>query len=149
MPLSGTPTATAARGLAYDKPVTQDESIDLVRRAFSAALAGDWPTFRDLAKDDFTWTMPGTSRVAGVVTGTDAFAAKFAVVGEANVEAEMLDVLGSGTRVVTVQRNRAQGNPGLDITALNLFTLVEGKIASMQTFPLDLYALDRFWGPPR
>lgn len=55
----------------------------------------------------------------------------------------------SGTRVVPVQRKRAPGNPGLDITALNLFSLAEGKIASMQTFPSDLYALDRVWGLPR
>jgi hypothetical protein len=82
--------------------------------------------------------MPGTSRVAGVVTGTDALPRSSRSSARRTSRPRCLDVLASGTRVVTVQRNRAQANRGLDITALNLFTLVEGKIASMHSFDAHL-----------
>jgi uncharacterized protein len=124
------------------------QNVELVRAAFAAALGGDRETFRGLVHEDFSWTVPGASRVAGVVVGVDAFAAKLKKVFGAGVEVELLDVLASDARVATVQRNRAPGDPGLDITVINLFTVLEGRIASMETFPSDLYALEKFWGPP-
>jgi ketosteroid isomerase-like protein len=124
------------------------QNVELVRRAFGAALAGDCETLQGVVHEDFSWTVPGASRVAGVVVGVDAFAAKLRTVFVAGVEVELLDVLASATRVATVQRNRAPGDPGLDITVINLFHVREGRVTSMETFPSDLYALETFWGPP-
>jgi hypothetical protein len=51
-----------------------------------------------------------------------------------------------GCHFATLQRNTATSNDGaLDILVVNIFTLTEGKLTRMQTFPSDQYALDRFW----
>jgi ketosteroid isomerase-like protein len=125
-------------------------NLDVVQRAFGAALAQDWDTVRPLLHDDFTWTIPGRSRISGDAVGVDAFAARFGEILAGGLHVELLDTLAAGEHVVTVQRNSAppgDGGPALDLTAVNLFTVRDGKLARMQSFVSDQYALDAYWGP--
>ena len=123
-------------------------NIELVQRAFVAATSGDWPALRGLVRDDFTWHIPGQSRIAGDAVGVEAFASKLEMLFSAGLNVELLNVFGAGEHVATLQRNSAVSEDrGLDIFVINLFTVVDGQLVRMQTFPSDQYALDAFWGP--
>jgi uncharacterized protein len=122
-------------------------NVDLVLRGFAAATGGDWSTVRSLVRDDFTWHIPGHSRIAGDAVGIEAFAAKLQMFSSAGLNVEVLNVFAAGDHVATLQRNSAVSEAGeLDILVISLFTVLDGKVARMQTFPSDQYALDRFWG---
>jgi ketosteroid isomerase-like protein len=126
-------------------------NLELVQRAFGAALAQDWDTVAPLLHDDFTWTIPGHSRIAGDAVGAEAFGAKLGELLGAGLDVQVIETMAAGDHVVTVQRNSAaavDGGPGLDITAINLFTVRDGRLARMQSFVSDQDALDRYWGPP-
>jgi SAM-dependent methyltransferase len=121
-------------------------NIEVAQRAFVAAVNGDWSTVRTLVHGDVTWHIPGNSPIAGDTIGIDGFVAKVQMLITSGLNVELLNVFASGDQVVTLQRNTAPSNlGGLDILVVNLFTLTEGKLTRMQTFPSDLYALDRFW----
>lgn len=60
---------------------------------------------------------------------------------------ELLNAFGAGDQVVTLQRNSAVSEDrDFDILVITLFTVKDGKLARIQTFPSDQYALDAFWG---
>jgi len=121
-------------------------NIELVQRAFAAALNGDWSTVGTLVRDDVAWHIPGNSPIAGDAIGMDSFVAKVQMLFSSGLNVELLNVFAAGEQVATLQRNTATSNDGdLDILVFNLFTIIEGKVTRMQTFPSDLYALDCFW----
>ena len=123
-----------------------ERNIERVQRAFAAALSGDWSTVASLVHGDVDWHLPGDSPIARDAIGVDAFVAKVQMLFSSGLNVELLNVFASGDQVATLQRNTATSNDGdLDILAVNLFTMTEGKLTRMQTFPSDLYALDRFW----
>jgi ketosteroid isomerase-like protein len=121
-------------------------NIEQVQRGLAAALSGDWSTLETLVHGDVIWHIPGSSPIAGDAIGIDAFVAMVQKVFSSGLNVDLLNVFAAGDQVATLQRNTATSNDGdLDILVVNIFTMTEGKLTRLQTFPSDLYALDRFW----
>ncbi len=128
--------------------MTQRETnLEAVRLAFDGLGAGDLQAVRAVVSEDIVWHVPGDSKISGDAVGIEAWAAKLQSLFASGLNAELLNVMAEGDQVITVQRNSASASDGeLDILVLNLFTLADGKLSRMQTFPGDQYALDAFWG---
>ncbi len=125
----------------------RETNLEAVRRAFEGIGSGDWDAVRAVVSEDVVWHIPGDSKIAGDAVGIEAWAAKLQNLFTSGLNVELLNVMGAGDQVITVQRNSAATTGGeLDILVLNLFTLADGKLSRMQTFPGDQYALDAFWG---
>ncbi len=128
--------------------MTQRETnLEAVRQAFEGIGSGDWDAVRAVVSEDVVWHLPGDSKISGDAVGIEAWAAKLQRLFASGLNVELLNVMAEGDQVITVQRNSASASDGeLDILVLNLFTLADGKLSRMQTFPGDQYALDAFWG---
>lgn len=119
---------------------------DAVLTALAAVAGGDVEGARAFVAGDFVWHVPGAGAIGGDVSGVDEWAAKLRRLIDAGLEPQLLSILEGGDQVAIVQRNSAtSGERRLDVRVVNLFTVVDGKVARMETFFGDQAAVDRFW----
>jgi uncharacterized protein len=126
------------------------ENLDIVRRGYAAFSAGDMDTLTALFKPDIVHSVPGTNQLAGDHKGTQEVLTMYGSIfelsdGTANIELE--DVLSDGAdRVIAIHKSTATRN-GVTRSARDalLFTIENGKVASIQDFFADLAEEDNFW----
>ena len=121
-------------------------NLDLVQRALGAVRTGDLDAAASVVADDFVWHIPGSSPIAGDVTGAEAWSAKLHQLLGAGLQPQVLAMLEGESHVAAYQRNTASaGGHELDVEVVNLFTIVDGRVARLDTFFSDQAAADRFW----
>jgi len=123
---------------------------DLVRRGFEAYARGELQgSLADFLSPDVVWHAPGRGPLAGDHAGLEAVAAYVArVVGLSGRthRMEVHDVLANDDHVVVLHSARAErGGKQMDLNALHLFHLRDGKVTEVWTVHHDLYAWDDFW----
>jgi hypothetical protein len=122
----------------------------LVRRGFDAYSRGDVQALlTEFLSPDVVWHAPGRGPLAGDHAGLEAVGAYFAKVAElsgSTHRVEVHDVFGNDENVVALHAARAErGDKRLDLDALHLFHVRDGKITEVWTMHHDLYAWDDFW----
>lgn len=123
---------------------------DLIRRGFEAYGRGDIQALQtEFFSPDIVWHMPGRGPLAGDHAGAEAVGAHFARLAELSGgthRVELHDVIGNDDHVVALHAARAE-RPGkqLDVNAMQVFHVRDGKITEAWTVQNDLYGYDEFW----
>ena len=123
---------------------------DLIRRGFDAYARGELQAaLAEFFSPDVVWHTPGRGPLAGDHAGTQEVAALLTLVAELSGgthQIEIHDVLANDDHVVVMHAARGQrGDKQLDVDALHLFRIRDGKVAEAWTVHHDLYAWDDFW----
>jgi len=101
--------------------------------------------------DDVVMTLPGRSSLAGIHRGREAvIAAIEALVARTDglpVTVDVQDRLVSARRVGLVLREAvSRGEELLELSRVNLYTVEDGRITSIDIFEADQYDVDAFFG---
>jgi ketosteroid isomerase-like protein len=126
------------------------ENLDLVRRGYAAFGSGDMETLQGLFKPDIVHSVPGTSALAGDHKGPQEVLAMYGnlfALSDGTASVELEDVLSDGgNRVIAIHTATATRN-GVTRTSRDalLFTIDNGKVASIQDFFGDIDEEDSFW----
>ena len=123
---------------------------DLVRDGIAAFARGDIAALqRDFFAEDIRWHFPGRGPVAGDHQGAARVAEMFGRLAELSGgthRIELHDVIGNDEHVVALHTTRAErAGKQLEINALQVFHVRDGKITEAWTHHADLYAFDEFW----
>lgn len=125
------------------------ENVDLVRRGYAAFSSGDMATLSGLFADDAVWTVSGTSRLSGPKHGRDAvlgFFGETMALSGGTFRVSLLDLQGGEERVYALQHLHAERDGKvLDQNAVNVFTVVDGKVERVDDYSSDPAAAAEFW----
>ena len=122
---------------------------EVVQRFYAAFGAGDLDAATDCFTEDAVWTLPGRSPISGEHRGRRAIRAVLSRLGplsSGTFRAELVDVaVGDGQLVAVQHATGERDGRRLDITACQLITIEDGRIARIRGHYSDQYALDEFW----
>ncbi|MDQ6617851.1 MAG: nuclear transport factor 2 family protein [Actinomycetota bacterium] len=121
-----------------------------IRGGYVAFNTGDGAALSDLFDEDIVWHFPGVSKLAGDHVGRDATLAFLGAYGEAGggtLMAAVLDVVAGEDHVAGWARDTASvDGRTLDVAAVVMFALRDGKVIEAWHHFEDLYAVDAFLG---
>jgi ketosteroid isomerase-like protein len=119
-----------------------------IRRGYAAFNEGDVAALIDLFDEDIVWHFPGDNKLAGEHVGRDATLAFLGAYGEAaggTLRASVIDVMASADHVSGWARDTAQvGGRRLDVRAVVIFAMRDGKVTEAWHHFADLHAVDAF-----
>jgi len=123
---------------------------DLVRAGFAAYGRGDLDALaRDFFSPEIVWHFPGRSFLGGHHAGVAKVADFFRQLGEQSGgthRTELHDVIANDDHVVALHTTRAErGGKQLEVEAVQVFHVKDGKVTEAWTHHTDLYAFDDFW----
>jgi hypothetical protein len=123
---------------------------DVVRAGFAAFARGDIEALRsEYFAPDIRWHFPGRGPLAGDHHGVDQvieFAGRLAGLSDGTHRIELHDVIGNDQHVVALHTTRAERNgKQLEINAVQVFHVRDGKVTEAWTQHADLYSVDEFW----
>lgn len=125
-----------------------EANITATRHMVDAFTRGDLDTVATHFAPDAVWELPGRSAVSGVYRGRDAiigFLAKSYELSGGSLSLDVLDVLGSESGAVQVQRVTARHDGKvLDCVEVLAHEIVDGSIVRTYHRP-DQYAIDAFF----
>lgn len=118
----------------------------VVRGSAAAINAGDAAAFAELTHADMVVHFPGTGTLAGDHHGRGALGRRMREITGHRVQIEVVDVLGSDAHAVGVYRMTAR-RKGSSLTWLhmNLYRIVDGRIAEVWQNPYEQDAVDSFF----
>ena len=121
----------------------------LLRRAYADFARGDLDGYWSACTDDFTFNVPGRSRVAGSYQGKEQFMRMIGTVMELSggaFEETVHDVLANDEHgvVLAVHRFSRDGSPKEYRTA-HVYHIREGKFAECWEHPQDPVAFEDAW----
>jgi ketosteroid isomerase-like protein len=127
-----------------------EQQVATVRRFYEAFARKDWNAAGECFTDDVVWHLPGRSPIAGDYRGWNAILADFfAMLGprsNGTFRAELVDVLVGEQVVAAFQHATGQRNgKRLDLTACQVMSFRDGRIAEVRGHYADQYQLDEFW----
>jgi ketosteroid isomerase-like protein len=122
----------------------------IVTEYLSAWERGDADAAYAFYADDIVMHLPGRSSVAGDHEGKAAvvgcISAMLARNDHGSTEVQLLDCVAGADRVFIMVREKAtRGAKTLDITRVDTYRVVDGKIAEILVFEGDQYAVDDFF----
>jgi ketosteroid isomerase-like protein len=122
----------------------------LVRDGIAAFSRGDLDALRtQYFAEDIRWHFPGQSVVGGDYEGVDRVIEMFGKLAELSGgthRVELHDVIANDDHAVALHATRGErAGKGLEINAVQIFHIRDGKISEAWTMHSDLYAVDEFW----
>lgn len=123
---------------------------DLIRDGYAAFARADIDALRrDFFAADVRWHFPGSSPLAGHHQGADPVAGMFRLLGQLSDgthRVELHDVLGNDDHVVALHTARAErAGRRLEVNAVVVFHIRDGKLAEAWTLHSDPQSVDEFW----
>jgi uncharacterized protein len=123
---------------------------DLIRQGVDAYARGDIEALRTrFFAPDIRWHFPGRSPFAGHHQGADQvaeFFRKLGVLSGGTHRIELHDVIANDDHAVALHLTRAErAGKQLQINAVQVFHIRDGKITEAWTTHSDPYAFDEFW----
>jgi ketosteroid isomerase-like protein len=132
--------------------ITMSEHPDcaLVRRGYTAFVAGDMDTLNELLTADAVFHVPGDHLLSGHHKGREAILGLFRRLGEETggtmqilLESVLADGRGHVMAFHTVRADR--GDRGLEMREGLFFTIVGGKVTDVDECVEDLDEVNAFW----
>ena len=125
---------------------------EMLRAAYAAFARGDLDGYLDYCTADITFHVPGRSPVAGTFTRGqfhDPFIRTVMERSGGTFRETLIDVLAGDDHgvVLLLHELEREGQPQRYSTA-HVYRIREGKLASFEEYPQDLYAFDEAWGAP-
>ena len=121
----------------------------LLHHCLQAANLGDRQTLRALWADDIVWHVKGAGPWHGEIKGADnifEYLAELGDVGSVGFHSEIEDVLVSNQRAAVICHSTASmGNRELDAGYLVIASIVDRRIQSVTTVPIDADRVQDFW----
>ena len=128
------------------------KNVEIVKNYFSALAKGDVQTAFSNYAEDVKWHQPGNNKFSGVKVGVAQISAM--------IEQMMTDTQGSfqvapagnlmenGNFVLAPVRflGRKENEKQLEMSGIDMFEVVDGKIIAIWLFSDDQKAEDDFWG---
>lgn len=122
------------------------ENTARIRKGYEAFNTGDGAALVDLFAEYVVWHFPGTSKLAGEHVGRDACLGMLGAYGAATngtLQANLVDVMASADRVAGWATDTATvAGKTLDVRAVVVFAMRDGKVVEAWHHFDDLYALD-------
>lgn len=123
---------------------------ELLRSTYEAFAAGDVAAVLAVFSEDIAWHISGRNPLAGDYTGHDEVLGFFQQLGERSNGTFSLDVHdildNGGETVAVIVTERAQRHDAhLDVEAVHVWRVNDGKATRFQAFMADEYAVDEFW----
>lgn len=119
-----------------------------IRGAYDAFNRGDGAALVDVFDEDIVWHFPGTNKLAGEHLGRDAtlaFLGAYGQAGAGTLRATVLDVVAGERHVAGWARDTASADGRtLDVRAVVMFAMRDGKITEAWHHFEDLHAVDAF-----
>jgi ketosteroid isomerase-like protein len=122
----------------------------LVRRGYTAFVAGDMETLGELIASDAVYHFPGNHMLSGHHKGREAIIGLFQRFGEETagtmqiqVEAVLADGRGHVMSFHTARADR--GDRGLEMREGLFFTIVGGRVTDIDVCVEDIDELNAFW----
>lgn len=121
----------------------------LVRDFIATFSRGDLDTLRTYIAEDVRWHFPGQSAFGGDHEGVDRVIERFGKLAELSGgthRVELHDVLANDNHAVALHATRGErAGKKLEINAIQILHIRDGKISEAWTMHSDLYAVDEFW----
>ncbi|MER6613098.1 nuclear transport factor 2 family protein [Streptomyces xantholiticus] len=122
----------------------------LVRRGYTAFVAGDMDTLSELFTADAVYHVPGNHILSGHHKGREAIMGHFRRIGEetaGTMQIQIDAVLGDGRgHVMSFHTARAdRGDRGIEIREGLFFTIVGGKVTDIDECVEDIDEMNAFW----
>lgn len=121
----------------------------LLHHCLQAANAGDRETLRALWADDIVWHVKGAGPWQGEIKGADnilEYLADLGDVGSVGFHTEVEDVMVSTGRAAALCRSTAEmGEKHLDAGYLMIATIVDRRVQTVVTVPIDADRVRDFW----
>jgi ketosteroid isomerase-like protein len=119
-----------------------------IRGAYEAFNTGDVATLLDVFDEDIVWHFPGSSKLAGEHIGRDdtmAFLGAYGAAGGGTLHATVIDVVAREDLVAGWAQDTASvDGKSLDVRAVVMFAMRDGKVIEAWHHYEDLYSLDAF-----
>lgn len=126
--------------------MTDDEKHEIASRFIHGLLDHDWDRMRSALADTATWSLPGETAVSGVAEGADAVVERGRAIVAGGVSVELRHILlGRDNAAVMLRNTGRRGDAVLDEHLTTVFTLVDGRIASLETLISDVPGLNAFF----
>jgi ketosteroid isomerase-like protein len=129
--------------------VARAENEALIRRIFGAFAQKSGFALRDVFADDASWTVPGTSTMAGTVTGREAilaFLGRLPKETAGTYSSALIDVLASDDRAAALYRaSGVRNGRRLDLDQVLLFRIEGGRVQEVLALPSDPAVFEAFW----
>jgi ketosteroid isomerase-like protein len=125
-------------------------NAEILRGGYDAFSRGDVPAVLAVFADDIAWHVPGHNPTAGDYTGHDEVVGFFQTLGELSggtFSIEVRDVLDNGdgaVAMIVTERGERKGVK-LDVPAVHLWQMQDGKATTFRGFTGDQYEDDEFW----
>jgi ketosteroid isomerase-like protein len=121
----------------------------LLHHCLQAANLGDRQTLRALWADDIVWHVKGAGPWHGEIKGADnifEYLAELGDVGSVGFHSEIEDVLVSNHRAAVICHSTASmGDRELDAGYLVIASIIDRRIQSVTTVPIDSDRVQDFW----
>ncbi|HYZ91937.1 MAG TPA: nuclear transport factor 2 family protein [Actinomycetota bacterium] len=124
-------------------------NVQRLRDGYAAFARGDLDTVKELWTDDVVWHVGGQSPLAGDYKGQDEIIAFFGKTFEqtgGTLQIDLHDVLGNDEHAVALVTLKAKRDgKSLEMNAVHVFELRDGKTAEFWAFNEDDRRADEFW----
>ena len=129
-------------------PDTDEAQRSLAVRFATALNAGDEATLREICTLDVSWSLPGTSEVAGRHEGVSGLLAVEAALAPHRIRPELEALLHGPDSVVAIAHDTGEKDDRhLDIRVALHLQLRDGKVARLVSHMSDVQALDDYLAP--
>jgi uncharacterized protein len=122
---------------------------NLLRRAYADFARGDLAAYLGVCADSITFRVPGRSVVAGIYAREQFASGLIAKVMDATggtFRETVLDVVANDTRGVVLARHEFERNGRTyRYNTAHIYRIENGRLASFEEYPEDLYAFDAVW----
>lgn len=123
---------------------------DVVCRAYDLFAQGRLAEAGELFAPDAVWHFPGQNAISGDYRGVqailDEFLPKFPALSGSTFRSTLVDVAEGEKHTFALQRSQAERDGrAYDYLVCQLFTLEEGLIREVSSYPYDARAQDALW----
>ena len=127
-----------------------EQNMETVRQGYAAFSSGDMDTLMALYSDDAVHVVPGSSRVSGAHKGKESILGLYGALFELSggtLQIQLEHVLSDGgNRVLAIHTsNMEKDGETITQTEALLFSMVDGKVAEIQDFFVDIELADRLF----
>ena len=127
-----------------------EQNMEMVRQGYAAFGSGDMDALLALYSDDAVHIVPGSSRVSGAHKGKESILGLYGMLFELSggtLQIQLDCVLSDGGNRVLAIHTSNMDKDGETVTQTEalLFSFVDGKVAEIQDFFVDIALADRLF----